>query len=182
MTTRDWQELVSEGRRIESGRNWALGDLALEVQTSYGENTLERFADEIGVSFDSLKQYRFVAARYENGRRLPHLNWSVHQAFAALDDRHDVLASRPVWTVAAARDFVAHRKSVVPELTSLLDKARGTVEEVRRLLADVGVNAAQRHELNQPLRLLVDSLGSLTAQLQCGDIEAELRSMLGGAQ
>lgn len=179
---REWQELVDEGRRIESGRNWALGDLALEVQTAYGEQTLERFADEVGVPYESLRDYRFVASRYESALRNAHLAWSVYKTFAPLDDRHDVIGSRPQWTVAAARDFVAHRKSVVREVTEHVDRARLAIADAIRVVTDVGLDAAKREELRPKLQQLADEVGALLTNVFAGDVDVELRNLLGGAR
>jgi hypothetical protein len=41
--SRTWDQLVAEGRHAVNERNWSLGgDLALEVETHYGENSSTR--------------------------------------------------------------------------------------------------------------------------------------------
>lgn len=47
-TTRSWAELVEAGRKAARFQ-WKLGDLAGEVHCAYGEHSLARYADEIGV-------------------------------------------------------------------------------------------------------------------------------------
>ena len=43
---------------------WTLGDLALEVETIHGEHTLERYAEEIGVEYSALREYRLVSRTF----------------------------------------------------------------------------------------------------------------------
>jgi hypothetical protein len=67
------------------------------VVTVYGQGDLQRYAEAVGVEYETLKQYRSVASAFrESGRRLPNLSWSHHQAVAALDDPAPVLAD--AWT------------------------------------------------------------------------------------
>jgi hypothetical protein len=87
---RTWEALVEAGRsaaEAETATQWTLGDLALEVEpmAAHGVNTgslsrLQDYADEIGVSFDSLRKYRQVAATWTDGRRIPSLSFSAHAA------------------------------------------------------------------------------------------------------
>jgi hypothetical protein len=78
----EWEEAILAGieaRQQKDGAQWRLGDLALQVETSYREHTLENYAAEIGVDYNSLREYRRVAQAYENARRLANLSWSHHQ-------------------------------------------------------------------------------------------------------
>jgi hypothetical protein len=97
-----WAQLVELGRFVEgSARQWLLGDLAARVtaDSRYGQRMLRKYADEIGVPYNTLREYRAVSRAWpQNDRRLS-LSWSVHQAFAALDDRAELLVSRDDWTL-----------------------------------------------------------------------------------
>jgi len=44
---------------------WKLGDLANEIETAYGENTIGKFAYAIGKERKTLMKYRTVSARFE---------------------------------------------------------------------------------------------------------------------
>lgn len=102
---------LGAGQEVQSRSAWVLGDLAASVDTRYGESTLARYADDIGVAYESLKQYRRVAIAFpEKGGRLP---FSAAQALAAQPDRLELAASRD-WTVAQARDLVSSRREPAP--------------------------------------------------------------------
>lgn len=176
---RTYEQIVAEAQGVESGRNWRLGDLALEVETSYGDNTLERFATDIGVEYESLRQYRYVASRYENGIRIPNLSWRVHQVFAALDDRAELVASRR-WTVSEARDHVSRRRNVVSDVRPFIDAASHQVDEARRFLADVRCDAAARVELLRELAVLEHRVSQLRTDIEANDMDAQLTKLLDG--
>lgn len=48
----------------------------------------------VGVAYESLKQYRRVAARFPDtkGNRLPNLTWTHHMVVAGRDDAEELLA------------------------------------------------------------------------------------------
>ena len=48
---------------------WTLGDLALEVETTHGEHTLARYAEDIGVEYNALREYRRVLRALQNADR-----------------------------------------------------------------------------------------------------------------
>jgi hypothetical protein len=110
------RELVAE----ESSSRWDLGDLALKVAPmgAHGgkrdgddtaKATLNRFATEIGIAYETLDAYRQVADNWSSGRRVD-LPWSVHRAFASLEDREAVIRSRERWTAREAGEFVRSRR------------------------------------------------------------------------
>jgi hypothetical protein len=76
---------------------WTLGDLALEVETSYGEDKLGQFADDIGVPYTSMDEYRRISAAYKNPVRTGNLSWSVYKIFAAQENRAELIKERR-WT------------------------------------------------------------------------------------
>jgi hypothetical protein len=84
--TQDWETLVLRGIAVrEKGDsvNWEYGDLALEVETAYGQHKLEDFAQEVGINYHSLREYRRIAAAFEKAKRLANLSWCHHQSAAA---------------------------------------------------------------------------------------------------
>jgi hypothetical protein len=99
-----WPDLVQEGisaRRDRDGAQWRLGDLALEVETSYGGGELERYAEEIGLEYDTLRRYRDVSRAYVFATRVANLSFSHHRQVAARPDRLEWLqrADAGGWSV-----------------------------------------------------------------------------------
>lgn len=104
----EWDILVHEGHTLRStgdGVQWALGDLAARVETTYGERTLARFADDIGVHPDTLDDYRRVARRFPI--RTDNLPWWGYRVLSQFDEAvRDAALDRAIaehWTVAKAR-------------------------------------------------------------------------------
>lgn len=110
---RSWDELVAEGRRAIDGFQWKLGDLAREVETTYGESNLMRYAAEIVVEYSTLRDYKAVAQAFpaESVARATH-SWSVYRAFAAQRDRLELVARQESWTAREARELVAGRSAI----------------------------------------------------------------------
>ena len=89
------QELVREGikaKQAGDSANWRLGDLALEVETTYGGEQLQRYGEAIGVEYDSLREYRRVAASFESASRVADLPWSHHRVVAGHPEADALLA------------------------------------------------------------------------------------------
>jgi hypothetical protein len=97
-----WKQLVREAIRLDAtvtraltARNWFLGDAALEI-VPMGESSvhtgawaaLARFADEIGIEFNALRNCRAVARAWPPPTRVGGVAWSVHQVLAAENHRH----------------------------------------------------------------------------------------------
>ena len=113
---------MSEGRRLadeHSRHQFRLGDLALMVEPigrhggapTGATARLNSYAREIGVDFKTLAEYRWVSSRWAaDSRRLDSASWSAHQALAPLEDRAEVIASRPRWTAREARETAAARR------------------------------------------------------------------------
>ncbi len=101
----NWNDLVRRGRsateRLGQAK-WELGDLADEVETTYNGGELQAFADEIGLEYKTLNNYRGIArafaSREANRGKAP---WSVYLLLAGREDRYEILAEREQWTVNA---------------------------------------------------------------------------------
>ena len=80
-------------RRGQTAANlpWTVGDLALEVEVTHGDKTLERYAEEVGVGYRAMRDYRRVSKLFEIGTRMPSLSWAHHQILASRDDRFEWL-------------------------------------------------------------------------------------------
>lgn len=63
-----WEEFISRGmeaREDKDNSQWYLGDLALEVQTEYGEDIIGKYAYAISVPKKTLMNYRTVSASFD---------------------------------------------------------------------------------------------------------------------
>lgn len=83
---RSWEELISDGmesRATKDESQWKLGDLALEVETSYGDDALGKFSREVGVRKKTMYEYRRVAKAFpQSARRLAKLSFTHYQIAA----------------------------------------------------------------------------------------------------
>jgi hypothetical protein len=67
-TREDWEVLVSKGMNLREQKDecqFELGDLAMEVETSYGEDTMGKFSYAIGVEKKTMMNYRTVSERFD---------------------------------------------------------------------------------------------------------------------
>lgn len=63
--TQDYEQLCEQGRMYQQdldANRWSLGELALQVSTSYGDSQLVHFANMINVSKSSVYEYKKVTA------------------------------------------------------------------------------------------------------------------------
>ncbi len=66
-TFKEYQDFISAGmeaRRHRDTAAWILGCLALGVEKKYGQNSIDGYAKEIGVSTGSLETYRWTVKQY----------------------------------------------------------------------------------------------------------------------
>ena len=168
-SVRRWEELVDEGRQLkimeervdaEHGNiRWQWGDLALEVapmgergQDNGATERLRQFAEELDVSFESLRQYRNVAATWPNGMRVPFQPWVCHQILAAKkyeDIREDVIANpvevttgekRERWTQRMLQRKLGHAESPVHRKAPQTSAEK--LAEINDMVATVGDDEA----------------------------------------
>jgi hypothetical protein len=94
--------------RVLAGAQWQVGDWAIKVsaEAKYGEHTLERFGDEIGVLLSTLQHWRWTAEAWPELFGRPN-NLSVGAALAKHPDRLAIIKSDPDLTVAEARAMMA---------------------------------------------------------------------------
>jgi hypothetical protein len=119
MSKESWAKIVAQGKRLaqedRGETRFKLGDLALKV-APMGEGhgrtgsmeTLSEYAEEIGVKFETLDQYRKVAAAWPQGDRSPSADWTLHLRFMGQSDRAELIQAE--WTAAEARALVKSRK------------------------------------------------------------------------
>jgi len=84
-------------------------DLACEVDCDYGEHSLERYADEIGVEYNTLRDYRTTSLAYPENAGRP-ANYGLARTLRAQPDR-----AKLVKTVSSVRAAVpANYPSALP--------------------------------------------------------------------
>ena len=173
--TKTWDQLVAEGQELkimedrieaEAGNvRWLWGDLALEVAPigphgGQGGDTnarLRKYADELDVSFESLRQYRTVAEKWPNGMRVPMQPWVVHQQIMGREDREEII-SNPVdvrtgekidrWTYRGMQRFLGQKTS--PHYTAPPSTTEEKAEVALALVQDEEVAAVVRQALDAP--------------------------------
>jgi hypothetical protein len=102
---------VDRGRKAVTAQgkaNWLLGDIALTVKPEYGDDTVGKLADEIGIPRATLANFRTIAAAYEPDVRETGNSHTVYGIFASQDDRV-VLVTGKIWTVREARAEIVTR-------------------------------------------------------------------------
>ncbi|WP_063804140.1 DUF6192 family protein [Streptomyces roseifaciens] len=96
--------------RVMSGCQFSLGDVALEIASlrSHGgdmtlgedelgvEGALREFAQAIGLSFHTVRTYRWVAARWPKDQRQEGVSFEVHRILASAPDAYELIKSPPV--------------------------------------------------------------------------------------
>lgn len=150
-----WAELVQQGILKDAGRNWFLGDAALEivpmstdgVRTGAEENLIA-YGDQIGVAAESLRQYRRVASAWPSGNRVPDTSWKVHQMLAS---RPELIREGMTVTQAHAAmgQSVAGRTGPTATSRARAEQASGALAdpEVRRELRRIQRESAEETEL-----------------------------------
>jgi hypothetical protein len=122
---RAWEELISEGleaRELRDNSQWKLGDLAAEVETSYGEDTIGKYAYAVGQEKKTLMNYRTIALKFPEDirTRYPRVSFS-HFAVIANTEKPEawlVKADDESWSVEHLRKEIneAYPKNNVPEM------------------------------------------------------------------
>jgi hypothetical protein len=110
---------VVEGKTAAK-HQWTLGDLAIQVselKKVYGEKTLERYAEDIGVEFSTLQGYRWTAAAWPE--KLGRPNFSVGHALAKHPDRVALVKADPYMRCEEAREIMRNYKESNPTVVNL---------------------------------------------------------------
>lgn len=140
----DWEEAILEWEetdKLEDQVQWRRGDIALALKPVYGEATLERFTEEVGVEYNTLRQYRQVSEAYQIDDRSSSLSWTHHMRVANRPDRLEWLQraseARPKWSVSrmlekiAAEDARKEQKALeARQMTELEERAAHIAREV----------------------------------------------------
>jgi hypothetical protein len=139
-TGKSYATLVREGKvamqNIEQSQ-WILGDLALEVEPikkgerRYRRNEkLSKFADEIGCPYDSLREYREVAARWPVAERSASTSFGAHKILKTAKDRAKRI--KPGMTCKEAREALREFEQERSEETHLRAARKKRREETEQ--------------------------------------------------
>ena len=108
----EYENAVEEGsllvQRIERDQ-WRLGELADGVATVYGEESLKRYAADIGINFNTLRNYRSMHRKWPNKNSRP-TSIAVAKVLASSPDREDIISRYPGLTEAHALRVVEEIK------------------------------------------------------------------------
>ena len=110
---------VKEGKAIcatMSGKQWALGDLATQVAKVYGENRLERFAEDINFpgAACTLGRYRSVCLAFPKTGGRPRFFASA-QILQRHDDGIQIVTANPNISVREARELMRKWRAEHPD-------------------------------------------------------------------
>jgi hypothetical protein len=95
-----WEDFVSLGliaREYKDKSQWILGRCALSIETKYGDNTLNKYAKEIGLDVKTLQNYRWVVKIYltedSEFKPSPKLPFKLYETVATMkpDERKEFL-------------------------------------------------------------------------------------------
>lgn len=193
-TSFDWGRIVAEGRAARAatdGGRWRVGQLAVLVESRYASGAMQRFADEIGESYGTIRRYRWVAKAYDEAARVRFagLSFSHFQAVAGLPDREVWLgrADRGRWSVDRLVRESRERSEPGPPVAQLartdaLDRLRSSIDQVLRwiepasLADDVATSAAGKEWLIEALDDLAEQIGRLRQRVHQAGRVAEGRS------
>ncbi|WP_225826247.1 DUF6192 family protein [Streptomyces naphthomycinicus] len=138
VTLERYEQIVNQARELIeqlTGAQFALGDLALEIEPLRPlggsheapdevlftvEESLTRFADDIGVALSTVEKWRWTASRWPAGRRRKGISFSVYRILASVRDDAERWASlddppfnertgQRKWTPDGAKRLVGQR-------------------------------------------------------------------------
>ena len=131
----NYEKAVKELEHI-SRNNWRIGEIAASVETRYGEQTLQKLAEDSGIEYSALLVCRTVNLAWPFSARAENVSWTVHRAFASQSDR-TMLIKQKKWTAKEAREEVQRRNSMAPpgEFDRLFHKEK--MEELRQIVSHI---------------------------------------------
>ena len=155
MTSRTWEELVAEGRRLaaeaaspgnDDARRWAVGDLCIEAfppgttrqERTANQRQLEKFSAETGLSVGLLKDCYRTSEKWAPGSRFLSEPHGKHSRYASRARRVDLLLN----------DVMSD---------GLPERIRDKVDKVEEILADKQVREAVIERSRTRKRRILDA-------------------------
>lgn len=98
--------ICREAEQAESQSQWTRGDVALSLETTYGKGTIKRLAEDLGIEYSTLRNYKDVSAAYPESDARASL-YTIARTLMAQPDRAELV--KTVSTVKGARELVKER-------------------------------------------------------------------------
>lgn len=110
LTYAEWSSIGAYLQRAAGSVNWWLGDWLNAGERRYGETYAQAIVDS-GVSYDVLRDCKWVAGRIPPCRRKETLSWSHHREVSGVKDEHERLdwlakAEAHGWSKTRLRDEI----------------------------------------------------------------------------
>lgn len=170
---------------------WERADIALEVDTTYGQGDFFKFCIEVKEPINTVMVHRWVARQYPPNQRNPNLSFRHHQILGARDDRFEWLKKAEVgrWTAfqllqelkptrverqeARIQELIEPKK---PDEYTLREIAALDLEDRHRILEDAEFETTVLDDLAVGLTMLdaVNKLNWWMANRQAELITADL--------
>lgn len=181
-----WDEAVTRATILHSyveSSQLKLGKLASLVNTRYGEHSLEQFAKDTEIPFETLKRYRSVWRAWGNQPRVP-ARYSVARALARIPDKERVFdrlvderesgegavteeaALKAVKDYRDERSAGKYRDFVVHKIVSLICKRLGQIARVNSEVTHAIDDFLQYENTDlEYFRKIVESIDDATRRL-----------------
>jgi hypothetical protein len=138
-----YDQAVEDGRKLVTSMKdsqFELGRIADKLEPKYGEHTLERFAEDIGLDYGTLKSYRTTYKAWKDEPVRPR-SFSVARALNRLPDKAFHIEKHPDMTVHDAELMVqglktersAGRKRRKPSKMLIISEIKGFLSETSDL-------------------------------------------------
>ncbi|MBQ1023757.1 LmbU family transcriptional regulator [Micromonospora sp. C95] len=84
LSERSWEQIGSSLRELANSSAWWLADWLIFGETTYGWRRYREAIERTGLDYQTLRNYAWVARRFEHGRRRDTLSFAHHAELARL--------------------------------------------------------------------------------------------------
>ncbi|NLU79275.1 regulator [Micromonospora sp. HNM0581] len=84
LSERSWEQIGSSLRELTNSSAWWLADWLIFGETAYGWRRYREAIERTGLDYQTLRNYAWVARRFEQGRRRDTLSFAHHAELARL--------------------------------------------------------------------------------------------------
>ena len=151
-----------------------IGELADRLEPKYGAQTLAKFAEAIGLAYETVKKYRTVFRKYKDtpiGETST--SFAVKSSLAAVPEAADIIMAKPEMTTPEARGIASAHRSSTKKAKPF--KTRDEPGWLRDAVADA-LKARTKYGRAKPedfdpevLRVVFPNLGKAVASLREGE-------------
>lgn len=153
-TPEEWEQVGSVLQRLEGSIQWLIGDWFLYAERQWG-STYEAVAHATGYSYDTLKDYAYVARNVELSVRTDKLSFGHHKLVASLEPNAQAEALQ--WAVDQNASISQFRKALNPDAptppSTPMQKVGDNIEKLRKEFKKV--DRSQRREMIDMLENLL---------------------------